>query len=140
MERTEETSLFDMIKEENKWDTLFGIPAPRKNVKISPSTLKKVFEEFKFRTINDSTSKNVIYKTIVNTAFAFNIIMSKSENGNVTYFINDEIKNTLFALENMCKAATAINSDDHRQLIWIADESAIIPFEECGIRSFLEKH
>jgi len=98
-----------MIKDENKWDTLFGVPASRKTVKMSPGVLERVFDEFKFRSINRTSSKNIIYKNIINTTFGFNIIMSKTEDGHVSYFINEEIEKTLFKLEKMCKEASAIN-------------------------------
>lgn len=71
---------------------------------MSADVVARIFKEFKFRTITPSSSKNLIYKTIVNTAFGANIICSvMDDQKNVTWYVNDDFVEILIPLQEACK-------------------------------------
>jgi hypothetical protein len=106
---TSDLSLFESIKTANGWDSIFTPPANRKQIVIDPATIERIFQEFKFRTISKTSSKNKIFKSIVNTAFKANIVCSntsKDKNGksvNVEYYINEDLIQLLEPLLDLCK-------------------------------------
>ena len=63
----------------------------------------RIFKEFKFRTLSKTSSKNQIYKSIVNTAFKANIICSSyNEELHVSYKINEELAEWLEPVYQLC--------------------------------------
>lgn len=71
---------------------------------MSADVVARIFKEFKFRTITPSSSKNLIYKTIVNTAFGANIICSIMDSDkHVNWFVNDAFVDVLIPLQEACK-------------------------------------
>ena len=105
---TSDLSLFESIKTANKWESIFTAPANRKQINIDATTIERIFQEFKFRTISKTSSKNKIFKSIVNTAFKANIIcssVSKDKNGksvNVEYYINEDLVSLLEPILDLC--------------------------------------
>ncbi len=71
---------------------------------MSAGVVEQIFKEFKFRTLSKTSSKNQLYKSIINTAFKANIICTSiGEDKNVSYFLNEEMKPYLAPLEELCK-------------------------------------
>jgi hypothetical protein len=57
---------------------------------MSPGVVSRIFKEFHFRSLTPKSSKNLIYKNIVNTAFETIIIISKrSIEHHTEWSIND---------------------------------------------------
>ena len=102
---TSDLSLFESIKTANGWDTIFTAPANRKQIVIDPATIERIFQEFKFRTISKTSSKNKIFKSIINTAFKANIVCSfrDSVTKNVSYFINEDLVQLLEPILDLCQ-------------------------------------
>jgi hypothetical protein len=99
-----DNSVFDSIKTANKWGSIFTAPTERKQIKLSADVTERVFKEFKFRTLSKTSSKNQIYKSIINTAFKSNIICSMhNADKNVMYFINPDIEEWLNPVYDLCK-------------------------------------
>lgn len=95
--------MFDCIKDENKWKSVFSVPASKKQIKMSAGVVEQIFKEFKFRTLSKTSSKNQLYKSIINTAFKANIICTRiSETKDVSYFLNEEMEPWLPQLEELC--------------------------------------
>jgi hypothetical protein len=95
--------VFDCIKDENKWKSVFSVPASKKQIKMSAGVVEQIFKEFKFRTLSKTSSKNQLYKSIINTAFKANIICTRiSETKDVSYFLNEEMEPWLPQLEELC--------------------------------------
>ena len=75
---------------------------------MTADVVERIFKEFKFRTLSKTSSKNQIYKSIINTAFKANIIctkISKDENDksvNVSYSINGDLQPYLESLYDIC--------------------------------------
>jgi hypothetical protein len=79
---------------------------------MSSSVVDTIFKEFKFRTLSKTSSKNQIYKSIVNTAFKANILCSiRNEDGNVSYYINEELVEWLEPLYDLCKNYRRVKVD-----------------------------
>ena len=71
---------------------------------MSADVVARIFTEFKFRSLTASSSKNLLYKTIINTAFGANIICSeKTDTGEMNWFINEDLADCLYKLEELCK-------------------------------------
>lgn len=71
---------------------------------MSTDVVARIFTEFKFRSLTASSSKNLLYKTIINTAFGANIICSEcDDNDNIHWFINEDLADCLYKLEQLCK-------------------------------------
>jgi hypothetical protein len=71
---------------------------------MSADVVERIFKEFKFRTLSKTSSKNQIYKSIMNTAFKANIINSTyDEEMHVSYFINGDLEPYLEPLQKLCK-------------------------------------
>lgn len=63
----------------------------------------RIFKEFKFRTLSKTSSKNQIYKSIINTAFKANIICSSfNDDLNVSYKINEDLVEWLQPVYDLC--------------------------------------
>lgn len=58
---------------------------------MSPSVVARIFKEFHFRSLTPKSSKNLIYKNIMNTAFETIIIVSKYNGKNAEWSINDKL-------------------------------------------------
>ena len=89
-------------------DSIFVAPPSRRQIILSPSVISRIFNEFKFRTLSPSSSKNLIFKTILNTAFGTNIILSeRNSDTSMSWFINPNIIELLqpleFAFQNVPK-------------------------------------
>jgi hypothetical protein len=56
---------------------------------MSPGVVSRIFKEFHFRSLTPKSSKNLIYKNIVNTAFETIIIVAKSDGKHTEWLIND---------------------------------------------------
>jgi len=71
---------------------------------MTADVVERIFKEFKFRTLSKTSSKNAIYKSIMNTAFKTNIINSSmSDSEHMTYYINEEFEPYLEPLQRLCK-------------------------------------
>ena len=71
---------------------------------MSADVVARIFTEFKFRSLTASSSKNLLYKTIINTAFGANIICSESDtDDHIRWFINEDLADCLYKLEQLCK-------------------------------------
>ena len=71
---------------------------------MSADVVERIFKEFKFRTLSKTSSKNQIYKSIMNTAFKANIIKSFMDDGkNISYYINGDLEPYLELLQKLCK-------------------------------------
>ena len=98
-----EESIFDSIKKDNKSASLFIAPPNRKQILINAGVVDRIFKEFKFRTLSKTSSKNQIYKSIVNTAFKANIICSSyNEELHVSYKINEDLAEWLEPVYQLC--------------------------------------
>lgn len=70
---------------------------------MTADVVERIFKEFKFRTLSKTSSKNQIFKSIINTAFKANIVCSKMlDEKNVTYYINEDFVEVLEPLINIC--------------------------------------
>jgi hypothetical protein len=58
---------------------------------MSPSVVARIFKEFDFRSLTPKSSKNLIYKNIINTAFETIIIVGKYDGKHTEWSINDKL-------------------------------------------------
>jgi hypothetical protein len=59
---------------------------------MSPSVVARIFKEFHFRSLTPKSSKNLIYKNIMNTAFETIIIVSSyGKDKNIEWSIKGDI-------------------------------------------------
>jgi hypothetical protein len=71
---------------------------------MSADVVERIFKEFKFRTLSKTSSKNQIFKSIMNTAFKANIINSyMDDTEHISYTINGDLEPYLQPLQNLCK-------------------------------------
>ena len=93
---------------------------------MTADVVERIFKEFKFRTLSKTSSKNQIFKTIVNTAFKANIIKTTyDEDLNVSYSINEDLEPHLEPLYNLC-----INyARGDEKVAFVADDEQIECFE-----------
>jgi hypothetical protein len=71
---------------------------------MSADVVERIFKEFKFRTLSKTSSKNQIYKSIMNTVFKANIIKSFMDDGeHIAYYINGDLEPYLESLQKLCK-------------------------------------
>lgn len=92
---------------------MFTAPANRKQVKMTADVVERIFKEFKFRTLSKTSSKNAIYKSIMNTAFKTNIINSSyGDDMNVSYSINAEFEPYLEPLQRLCKDFSRVAANE----------------------------
>jgi hypothetical protein len=89
------------MKDNKKTSRFFDIK-PRSFVKFSSSVVERIFTEFSFRTLHKKSSSNLIYKTIVNTAFGADIILSKHISQNVEFSVNMKYRDLLPDIEKLC--------------------------------------
>lgn len=59
---------------------------------MSPSVVARIFKEFHFRSLTPKSSKNLIYKNIINTAFETVIVLGKSDGKHTEWSINGDLK------------------------------------------------
>lgn len=85
---------------------------------MTADVVERIFKEFKFRTLSKTSSKNQIFKSIMNTAFKSNIINSMNDEMHVSYYINGDLEPYLEPLQRLCKdyakglAEKALIADD----------------------------
>jgi len=71
---------------------------------MTADVVERIFKEFKFRTLSKTSSKNQIFKSIMNTAFKANIINSVYDSEmHVSYYINGDLEPYLEPLQRLCK-------------------------------------
>ena len=71
---------------------------------MTADVVERIFKEFKFRTLSKTSSKNQIFKSIMNTAFKSNIICTEfGDDKNISYSINLELQPLLDDLYKICK-------------------------------------
>ena len=87
----ETDNIFKKIQIENKWDTIFPSGGKMKQIKIGKELIDEIFKNYKFRTLTSSSSKNQIYREIVNTEFNKNVIITKHDGKNVEWYVADDI-------------------------------------------------
>jgi hypothetical protein len=69
---------------------------------MSPSVVARIFKEFHFRSLTPKSSKNLIYKTIVNTAFETIIIVSSyGKDKNIEWSIKGDIADKIPEIQQM---------------------------------------
>lgn len=94
----ETENVFKEIQESNKWETIFP-PSSFKSIKIEQTTIDKIFSCYNFRTLTKCSSKNLIFKDIMNKKFEKNIIITETDsNKNVSWKVSEdfnELKNRL---------------------------------------------
>jgi len=89
---------------------------------MSADVVERIFKEFKFRTLSKTSSKNQIYKSIMNTAFKANIIKSFMDDGkNISYYINGDLEPYLQPLQKLCKSYAKGFADK----AWVADNEPL---------------
>lgn len=88
-------NIFKKIQTENKWNYVFPSEGKMKPVKISKELIDEIFTNYKFRTLTSSSSKNQIYREIVNTEFNKNVIITKHEGKHIEWYVSDEILENL---------------------------------------------
>jgi hypothetical protein len=87
----ETDNIFKKIQIENKWDAIFPSGWKMKQIKIGKELIDEIFKNYKFRTLTSSSSKNQIYREIVNTEFNKNVIITKHDGKNVEWYVADDI-------------------------------------------------
>ena len=91
----DDSHLFKKIQIENKWDSVFPSEGKMKPVKISKELIDEIFTNYKFRTLTASSSKNQIYREIINTDFNKLVITTKHDGKNIEWYVADEILENL---------------------------------------------
>jgi hypothetical protein len=125
--------VFDCIKDENKWKSVFSVPGSRKQIKMSAGVVEQIFKEFKFRTLSKTSSKNQLYKSIINTAFKANIICTSfGEDKNISYFLNFELAPYLPQLEELCKNFLREPTQKLEGQVFIEDDQICVDEEGGG--------
>jgi hypothetical protein len=87
----DDSHLFKKIQIENKWDSIFPSEGKMKPVKISKELIDEIFTNYKFRTLTSSSSKNQIYREIINTDFNKCVIITKHDGKHVEWHVADDI-------------------------------------------------
>jgi hypothetical protein len=89
--------------------------------------VEQIFKEFKFRTLSSTSSKNQIYKSIVNTAFKANIICTRFEvDKNVSYNLNPDMETWLPRIEDLCKNFLRKTTEKMEQRVFIEDDQICV--------------
>jgi hypothetical protein len=89
--------------------------------------VEQIFKEFKFRTLSNTSSKNQIYKSIVNTAFKANIICSSfGTDKNVSYNLNPDMETWLPRIEDLCKNFLRKTTEKMEQRVFIEDDQICV--------------
>lgn len=100
---------------------------------MSAGVVEQIFKEFKFRTLSKTSSKNQLYKSIINTAFKANIICtSVGEDKNVSYFLNLELAPYLSTLEELCKNFLREPTQKLEGQVFIEDDQICVDEEGGG--------
>jgi hypothetical protein len=68
---------------------------------MSPSVVARIFKEFHFRSLTPKSSKNLIYKTIMNTAFETIIIVGKYDGKHTEWSINGDLEPYIPKIQQM---------------------------------------
>jgi hypothetical protein len=69
---------------------------------MSSGVVARIFKEFHFRSLTPKSSKNLIYKNIVNTAFETIIICSKhGKDKHIEWSINDGLVEQIPKIQNL---------------------------------------
>lgn len=68
---------------------------------MSPGVVSQIFKEFHFRSLTPKSSKNLIYKNIINTAFKAIIIVGKSDGKHTEWSINSDLEEDLPKIQQM---------------------------------------
>lgn len=100
---------------------------------MSAGVVEQIFKEFKFRTLSKTSSKNQLYKSIINTAFKANIICTRiSETKDVSYFLNEEMEPWLPQLEELCKNFLREPTQKLEGQVFIEDDQICVDEEGGG--------
>lgn len=92
---------------------------------MSPGVVAKIFKEFHFRSLTPKSSKNLIYKNIINTAFNAIIITSKyGKDKHIEWAINSNLE------ENLPKIQKMVADYAKKVLRDVAMESVLIECED----------
>lgn len=94
---------------------------------MSAGVVEQIFKEFKFRTLSSTSSKNQIYKSIVNTAFKANIICTQIDTDkNVSYYLNQDMESWLPKVEDLCKNFLRKTTEKIGQHVFIEDDQVCV--------------
>jgi len=94
---------------------------------MSAGVVEQIFKEFKFRTLSSTSSKNQIYKSIVNTAFKANIIWTKiSDTKDVLYCLNAEMAEWLPKIEDLCANFLRKTTEKLEGVVFIDDDQICV--------------
>jgi len=94
---------------------------------MSAGVVEQIFKEFKFRTLSNTSSKNQIYKSIVNTAFKANIICTKiSDTKDVLYHLNPDMEEWLPKIENICTNFLKKTTEKYEGKVFIEDDQICV--------------
>ena len=93
---------------------------------MSPSVVSQIFKEFHFRSLSPKSSKNLIYKNIINTAFETIIICSKyNKDKHIEWSINENIEEMLpQIIDLVCNyAKKSIHENQEKPVILNCEDS-----------------
>ena len=98
---------------------------------MSAGVVEQIFKEFKFRTLSNTSSKNQIYKSIINTAFKANIICTQfGTDKNVSYFLNADMEEWLPKIEDLCTNFLRKNTGILEEMVFVDDDQIYVEGEE----------
>lgn len=87
--RNNPDNIFQKVKELNQLQTIF--PVDVKKTKLDDSIKELIFNEFRFKYVNKSSTNQIIVKEVINTFFQRFIINTKqNKSKHVTYEIKDK--------------------------------------------------
>jgi hypothetical protein len=94
---------------------------------MSAGVVEQIFKEFKFRTLSNTSSKNQIYKSIVNTACRANIICSRfGTDKNVSDYLNEDMKEWLPRIEDLCANFLRKTTEKFEGVVFIEDDQICV--------------
>lgn len=98
-------SVFWEISRENGWE--YVVPTGdfvtrKKQMELSDALMERIFKEFKFRTMTKLSSKNLIYKYILNEYMGNQSILSElSADKHTRYFIHPDIDDRIIKIRDL---------------------------------------
>jgi hypothetical protein len=108
-----EDNIYNKIKEENKWESIFPSDVELNKVKLSETILDQIFKEYYFKDLTKKSSARNIIKNIYNNFFGKHLIKStRDTNGDFeneygkhkhyALYIDDEVRNYYsFGIKNI---------------------------------------
>jgi hypothetical protein len=93
-------SVFCDIQALNKWDSIIP-PENYKTVILDKPTIAKIFTLHTFRTLTPTSNRDLIFKSIINTAFNTTIVESKEGHHGFTWQLAESYKHFKPALDAM---------------------------------------